>query len=77
MDELVKRLREEARPWCAICCYSAGNRICTAPDERKKDCDIASKLQAADAIEELTAIREEQKAQIIIMAAEIEEQQPR
>ena len=33
--------------------------------------------EAADAIEELSAIREEQKAQIIIMAAEIEEQQPR
>lgn len=33
--------------------------------------------EAADAIEELSAIREEQKAKIILMAAEIEEQQPR
>ena len=31
---------------------------------------------AADAIEELSAIRDEQKAHIILMAAEIEEQQP-
>ena len=33
--------------------------------------------QAADALEELSAIREEQKANIILMAAEIEEKQPR
>ena len=33
--------------------------------------------EAADAIDELNAIRDEQKAQIIFMAAEIEEQQPR
>ena len=33
--------------------------------------------ESADAIEELSAIREEQKAQIIAMVAEIEEQQPR
>ncbi len=32
---------------------------------------------AADAIEKLSTIRDEQKAQIILMAAEIEEQQPR
>lgn len=33
--------------------------------------------EAADAIEELSAIREEQKAQIILMAAEIGDQKPR
>lgn len=33
--------------------------------------------EAADAIEKLSAIRDEQKAQIILMAAEIEEQKPR
>lgn len=35
------------------------------------------RFKAADAIEELSNIREEQKAQIILMAAEIEEQKPR
>ena len=53
-DELVKRLREEANSWCINCCYRAGNCICAAPDDRKKDCDICSKLQAADAIKELS-----------------------
>ena len=54
-DDLVKRLREEASSWCINCCYRAGDCICAAPDDRKKDCDICSKLQAADAIEELQA----------------------
>ena len=54
-DELVKRLREEASSWCTNCCYRAGDCICAAPDDRKKDCDICSKLQAADEIEELVA----------------------
>lgn len=53
-DKLVKRLREEASSWCTNCCYRAGDCICAAPDDRKKDCDIASKLQAADAIEDLS-----------------------
>lgn len=52
-DELVKQLRAEANEWCANCCYKQGGSICTAPDDRKKDCDIYTKLQAADAIEEL------------------------
>lgn len=55
-DELVKRLREEASSWCINCCYRAGECICGAPDDRKKDCDIAFKLQAADAIEELSKL---------------------
>jgi hypothetical protein len=53
-DKLVKRLREEASSWCINCCYRAGDCICSAPDDRKNDCDIVSKLQAADAIEELS-----------------------
>lgn len=53
-DELVKRLREEASGWCANCCYRCGDNVCGAPDDRKNDCDIASKLQAADAIEDLS-----------------------
>jgi hypothetical protein len=53
-EELVKRLREEASSWCANCCYRAGDCICAAPDDRKKDCDDYTKLQAADAIEELS-----------------------
>jgi hypothetical protein len=53
-DELVKRLREEASSWCTNCCYRAGDCICAAPDDRKKDCDICSKLQAVDAIEKLS-----------------------
>lgn len=53
-DELVKRLREEAGEWCANCCYKCGDNVCGAPDDRKKDCDICSKLQAADAIEKLS-----------------------
>lgn len=60
-DEFVKRLREKAGA------FDYDGR----PDIA---CDYE---QAANAIEELTAIREEQKAQIILMAAEIEEQQPR
>lgn len=51
-EDLVKRLREEASYWCANCCYRAGDCICSAPDDRKKDCDDYTKLQAADAIEE-------------------------
>lgn len=53
-DDLVKRLREEAGEWCAICCYKCGDNVCGAPDDRKKDCDVYTKLQAADAIEELS-----------------------
>lgn len=53
-DDLVKRLREEASSWCINCCYRAGDCICAAPDDRKKDCDIYSKLQAAGAIDELS-----------------------
>ena len=51
-EDLIKRLREEASSWCINCCYRAGDCICAAPDDRKKDCDICSKLQAAEAIEE-------------------------
>lgn len=50
-EDLIKRLREEASSWCINCCYRAGDCICAAPDDRKKDCDICSQLQAADAIE--------------------------
>lgn len=57
-DELLERLREEASGWCANCCYRCGDNVCGAPDDRKNDCDIASKLQAADAIEELSAYTE-------------------
>ena len=39
--------------------------------------DVALLGEAADAIEGLSAIREEQKAQIILMAAEIGDQKPR
>ena len=52
-DDLVKRLRKEASYWCTNCCYRAGDCNCFAPDDRKKDCDVYTKLQAADAIEEL------------------------
>ena len=52
-EELIKRLREEASSWCINCCYRTGECICTAPDDSKRDCDIYSKLEAADAIEEL------------------------
>ena len=52
-DELVKRLRKEAVKWCANCCYKCGDNVCGAPDDRKKDCDVYTKLHAADAIEEL------------------------
>ena len=55
-DELVNQLREEASSWCTNCCYRAGDCICAAPDDRKKDCDIYSKLQAADAIVELSKL---------------------
>ncbi len=51
-EDLIKRLREEASSWCINCCYRAGDCLCAAPDDRKKDCDICSKLQAAEAIEE-------------------------
>lgn len=53
-DDLVKRLRKEASYWCTNCCYRAGDCNCFAPDDRKKDCDVYTKLQAADAIEELS-----------------------
>lgn len=52
-EDLVKRLRKEASCWCANCCYRSGDCNCFAPDDRKKDCDVYTKLQAADAIEEL------------------------
>ena len=58
-DELIKRLREEASSWCINCCYRAGDYICGAPDDRKKDCDICSKLEAANAIEELSKLIDE------------------
>lgn len=54
-DELVKRLRKEAGEWCANCCYKCGDNVCGAPDERKKDCDVYTKLHSADAIERLEA----------------------
>ena len=60
-DEQVKRLKERAGA------FDYDGR----PDIA---CDYE---QAAYVIEKLTAIREEQKAQIIAMAAEIEEQLPR
>lgn len=56
-DDLVKRLRKEAGEWCANCCYKCGDNVCGSPDDRKKDCDIYTKLQAADAIEELSKPR--------------------
>lgn len=52
-DELVKRLREEASSWCVGCCFWTGECICTASDDSKRNCDIYSKLEAADAMEEL------------------------
>ena len=53
-DELVKRLREEASGWCANCYYQARDCVCAAPDDRKKDCDVYTKIQVADIIEELS-----------------------
>ena len=52
-EELIERLREEARAWCCNCCYRQGDCICGAPDDRKKDCDVYTKLQAARTIEEM------------------------
>ena len=67
-DELVKQLREaDEKSMCGEC----GLNLHTGAT--KKGVLFA---EAADAIEELSAICEEQKAQIILMAAEIEEQQP-
>ena len=57
MDELVKRLREISE-WSNI-------------EWEDYSYDAKETMhEAADAIEELSAIREEQKAQIILMAAE-------
>ena len=56
-DELVKRLRKEAGKWCANCCYKCGDNVCGAPDDRKKDCDVYTKLHAADVIEEISEKR--------------------
>ena len=67
-DELVKRLKDAAKMSEALAVllpHSEGNATAKLFNE------------AADTIEELSAIREEQKAQIILMAAEIEEQRPR
>lgn len=61
-DELIKRLREEAGEWCANCCYKCGDNVCGAPDDRKKDCDVYTKLHAADSIEEQQVIIRAQKA---------------
>lgn len=76
-EELVKRLREEASCWCATCCYRAGDCICSASDDRKKDCAVYTKLQAADAIEamcEMVAIAHGELANII---ESYEESKPR
>lgn len=55
-DDLVKRLRAQA---------------VYLPEKFSKNAELLDVLmKAADAIEELSAIREEQKAQIIAMAAE-------
>lgn len=67
-DELVKKIRHCATD--PMHCLSCGE----VKDGR---CFKRLMTQAAEAIEKLSAIRDEQKAQIIIMAAEIEEQQPR
>ena len=73
-DELVKSIH---------CCFGFEEPAvtdcenCMMKDKREEynyeGCCDALGLAAADAIEELSAIREEQKAQIILMAAEIEE----
>ena len=69
-DDLVKRLWECASGECFNCSqYTETTNASVCSKELMK--------QAADAIEELSAIRDEQKAQIILMAAETEEQQPR
>lgn len=52
-EELIERLRSEARVWCTNCCYKLGDFHCGAPEYRKKDCDVETKFEAADAIEEL------------------------
>ena len=71
-EEMLKRLREEASEWCVICCYRCGDNVCGAPDDRKKDCDIVSKLQAADAIEELSMKLHGDEAAIAGMKRQIE-----
>lgn len=64
-NELVKRLRNCIDSYCAGCKYESllepGNFV---------KCMNALIGEAADAIEELSKIREEQKAQIILMATE-------
>ena len=68
-DELVKRLRASVDgryEKCDCCPYEEDYPCCV-------DCLDKMHKQAADAIEALSKIREEQKAQIILMAAEIEE----
>ena len=63
MEELVKRIWECASGECFNCSqYTETTNASVCSKELMK--------QAADAIEELSAIREEQKAQIIAMAAE-------
>jgi len=62
-DDLVKRLWECASGECFNCSQYT-------PTTNASVCQKELMKQAADAIEELSAIREEQKAQIILMAAE-------
>ena len=62
-DELAKRLWECASGECFNCSQYT-------PTTNASVCQKELMKQAADAIEELSAIREEQKAQIILMAAE-------
>lgn len=59
-DDLIKTIRQNT------CHFDA----CGMCPKRNALCLDRIALQAADAIEELSAIREEQKAQIIAMAAE-------
>lgn len=72
MNELIKRLREEAGEWCANCCYKCGDNVCGAPNDRKKDCDIYTKLYAADVIEKLLAIQDEDRHNYDLAEKDIE-----
>ena len=50
--ELITKLRAEAHEWCSNCCYKLGDG-CGSPED--KTCEEKTHLQAADAIEELSA----------------------
>ena len=64
--EIAEQLRSEASKWCTNCCYKGDAYTCVSP----RECDIRTRLEAADALEKLSDIVNAQRRTLMAYGGE-------